>query len=146
MAKSTPTILNYSAPPAKTRWWEWLVLGSFSFLILAIEALAPRLSPSRWPTEEDYLAMLMLPVGAIVISLTTKLPHRCLLYYGFFGAVLIRLPQYPYVFVRAFDDPDMMLHLLVNWTIYVFAFTLFCWATVFLRLLINRRSRRPTGS
>lgn len=142
MVKPAAQILEYAVPPAKKRRWEWLVLASFSLLVFLIEMLAPRMYPPGWPAEEDYIAMLLLPIGAITMALGTKLPFRFLMYYGFFGSIIILSTEIGYFpFIRSLANPDYARQILINWITFISASTLFCGGTALLRFLPWKKKR-----
>ena len=42
--------------------------------MVVLEGLQPRLTPPGWPIIFDYALMLLLPIGAIIMSIGTSLP------------------------------------------------------------------------
>jgi hypothetical protein len=48
--------------------------------------LQPNLTPPGWPTTANYIAMLLVPIGAVVIATATSVPGWTI---GIYGAMSV---------------------------------------------------------
>ncbi|HEY1686852.1 MAG TPA: hypothetical protein VGG19_18975 [Tepidisphaeraceae bacterium] len=77
---------------------HWWMLVAFTVGIFALEdVLTARLTPPGWPIYSDYLLMLLIPIGAVVMATTTSLPAWSIGLYGLVSACvsLGRIAGYP---------------------------------------------------
>jgi hypothetical protein len=65
------------------RWW---LLWLFGGMLVAGNVLNVRLTPPGWPVASDYVLMLLIPAGAIVMSLRSRIPGWVIGMYGLLGA------------------------------------------------------------
>jgi hypothetical protein len=128
-------ILEYQTPPVHTpkpkRWW---VLVAFSLLLLVLEGMSPRRTPPGWPTEFDYLLMLLLPIGAIALSLGTSQPGCLIGLYGELGACTFLPGQLGDTRLHfRLGAPGGVLWFLVEWSGFIFGAWMVCRLCVLFR-------------
>ena len=131
-----PTPLEYATPTLAIPPRRYWVFAGFAVALVVLEGLQPRMRPPGWPTTFDYLLMLLLPIGAIVMALATSLPGCLLGLYGLFGSMIFLQAQFTDTRLQfRLGTPSDVRSFLVFWSAFVVASWAVCRGAVLLRRL-----------
>jgi hypothetical protein len=128
-----PSILDYAGPATAVkprRWWllTIVLLGVFSFE----DILPPRSHPPGWPENYDYVLMLSIPIGGLLICKLTSLPGWALGFYGLGAGCSFFLAQ-----ARdtqfSLDTREAVIGFVINWSMFLVGSWLICRIMVFAR-------------
>lgn len=137
-ATHPPRPLEYAGPvpPERPlRLWVWF---GFMAALVALEGFQPRLTPPGWPTDLDYLLMLLLPIGAVVMATVTSLPGWSIGLYGLLGACTFLQGQFGDNRLHyRFATPAGVQEFLWHWCVFILGAWAMCRGAVVLR---RRRS------
>lgn len=132
-----PPVLDYAGPALVMKrrgWWLW---GAFTFGIYFFEDLyGARLT--GWPVAYDYVLMVLVPVGAIVMAIKTSVPGWAIGLYGVLSAYAFLLGNlgdnnlYLRLSLRA-DWRNFIFEFLLRWCVLMFGSWLICRVSVYLR-------------
>jgi hypothetical protein len=130
--KSAVGLSAEEKPPA--RWW---LLGVFGGALVVLNLLNVRLTPPGWPIASDYVLMLLIPVGAIAMSLRSRIPGWVIGMYGLLGAAafcfLGQLMNDGRLGLTMSMGPGKVEQLAMNWGLFFGVSWVFCRACVLLR-------------
>ncbi len=135
MERSEPVPLVYQGRQAEVRPARWWLLWLFGAVVLGGNALSVRPTPPGWPITRDYVLMLLIPVGGIILSLLSRIPGRAIGIYGLLSA-------WAFLFFGALSNTRLGLRLgdshafhtfLLHWCLFIFGSWAFCRGCVVLR-------------
>jgi len=128
------SVLDYAAP-TPTRARRWWLLAVFAIGLIAFEdILPPRLTPPGWPLNYDYALMLLLPIGALVMTKLSSLPGWAIGLYGLGGAGTFLLGQFTDTRLHfRFAEPGGIPWFLATWMAFLFGSWFICRSLVLVR-------------
>jgi len=128
-------ILDYAVPNVVRKPRGWGLWVCFVFGIFLFEdVVTARLTPPGRPISSDYLLMLLLPIGAALMSISTSLPGWMIGLYGIEGACTFLLGQLSDTRLHfRLDQPNGVFWFFVNWTAFIFVSWLVCRCSLLLR-------------
>jgi hypothetical protein len=119
------------------RWREGGCCGYSGGALVVGNVLNVRLTPPGWPIASDYVLMLLIPIGAIVMSLRSRIPGWAIGMYGLLGAAtfcfLGQLMDDGRLGLTMSMGPGEVERLAVNWGLFFSASWVFCRSCVLLR-------------